>query len=95
MSLASPVAVAPAAGHSAVGSPDVTLEDLSKREVDVIRLITQGYSNEEICQELYVTNNTVKSFIRTAYRKIGVTRRSQAVIWGFKQGLLEVPGTAA
>ena len=77
------------------GRQPVTLDDLSKREVDVMRLITQGLSNEEIGQELYITNNTVKSFIRTAYRKIGVTRRSQAVIWGFQQGLLESPGTAA
>lgn len=74
---------------------DVTLDDLSAREVDVIRLITQGYSNEEIAQELYVTGNTVKSFIRSAYRKLGVTRRSQAVIWGFQHGLLDDEGDAA
>jgi DNA-binding NarL/FixJ family response regulator len=74
---------------------DVTLDDLSQREVDVIRLITQGYSNEEIAQELYVTGNTVKSFIRSAYRKLGVTRRSQAVIWGFQHGLLEDEGNVA
>jgi DNA-binding NarL/FixJ family response regulator len=70
-----------------------TLDDLSPREIDVIRLITQGYSNEEIGRELYVTNNTVKSFVRTAYRKIGATRRSQAVIWGFQNGLLETTVT--
>lgn len=82
----------PARLRSAYG--DVTLDDLSAREVDVIRLITQGYSNEEIAQELYVTGNTVKSFIRSAYRKLGVTRRSQAVIWGFQHGLLEQGGEA-
>jgi DNA-binding NarL/FixJ family response regulator len=67
----------------------VTLDDLSQREVDVLRLITLGFSNQEIAEELYVTGNTVKSFIRSAYRKLGVTRRSQAVIWGFQHGLLE------
>ena len=87
-----PVASAPL---TAFGRRAATLDDLSRREVDVIRLITQGLSNEEIGLELFITNNTVKSFIRTAYRKIGVTRRAQAVIWGFQNGLLASPETAA
>ncbi|WP_246081913.1 response regulator transcription factor [Nocardioides litoris] len=77
------------------GLPAVTLDDLSQREIDVLRLITHGFSNEEIARELFVTGNTVKSFIRSAYRKIGVTRRAQAVIWGFQHGLLDEPGSAA
>ena len=74
---------------TAFGRRAATLEDLSRREIDVIRLITQGLSNEEIGLELYITNNTVKSFIRTAYRKIGVTRRPQAVLWGVHHGFGE------
>ena len=68
--------------------PAATLADLSPREIDVMRLIVNGYSNDEIARELYITINTVKTFIRTAYRKIGATKRTQAVIWGFTQGLL-------
>lgn len=65
------------------------LAALTKRELEVLTLITQGLSNDEIARELYVTGNTVKSFVRGAYRKIGVTRRPQAVIWGFQHGLME------
>ncbi|WP_122260526.1 helix-turn-helix transcriptional regulator [Ornithinimicrobium cerasi] len=61
---------------------------LSARESEVISLITQGLSNDEIATRSYLTINTVKSYIRTAYRKIGVTRRSQAVRWGVEHGLL-------
>ena len=75
--------------------PVATLDDLSPRELDVLRLIVNGYSNEEIARELYITINTVKTFIRTAYRKIGATKRTQAIIWGFTQGLLDESGVAA
>ncbi|MEO9323958.1 response regulator transcription factor [Nocardioides sp. C4-1] len=66
------------------------LEALTKRELEVLRLITQGLSNDDIARELYITHNTVKSFVRSAYRKIGVTRRPQAVVWGFQHGLMDV-----
>lgn len=66
------------------------LEALTKRELEVLRLITQGLSNDDISRELYITHNTVKSFVRSAYRKIGVTRRPQAVVWGFQHGLMDV-----
>ncbi len=49
-------------------------------------LITQGLSNQEIADRSYLSINSVKTYIRTAYRKIGVTRRSQAVVWGMKHG---------
>jgi len=66
-----------------------TLEELSDREFDVIRLITEGHSNQEIAEELYLSMNTVKTYVRSGYRKIGATRRSHAVIWGARNGLLQ------
>ena len=59
---------------------------LSAREAEVLALITQGLSNQEIADRTYLSINSVKTYIRTAYRKIDVTRRSQAVIWGMKHG---------
>ncbi|GAB3781965.1 response regulator transcription factor [Nocardioides ungokensis] len=59
---------------------------LSEREAEVLALITQGLSNQEIAERSYLSINSVKTYIRTAYRKIGVTRRSQAVVWGMKHG---------
>ncbi|GAA1155078.1 response regulator transcription factor [Nocardioides aquiterrae] len=60
--------------------------NLSPRELDVLGLIVAGRSNEDVAAELYLSINTVKSVIRSVYRKIGVTSRSQAVAWGVEHG---------
>src|SRR5689334_6047627 len=44
---------------------------LSWRERQVLELVAAGRTNAEIAQELYLSNNTVKTYIRTAYRKVG------------------------
>lgn len=54
---------------------------LTARETEVLTLITHGISNNEIAQRMFVSRNTVKSYIRSCYRKIGAETRSQAVIW--------------
>jgi NarL family two-component system response regulator LiaR len=59
---------------------------LSEREAEIVALITQGLSNEKIADRAYLSINTVKSYIRTAYRKMGVSSRSQAVLWGIDHG---------
>ncbi len=65
--------------------PAVREFQLSAREVDVLELICQGLTNEEIAAQLYLSINSVKTYIRTLYRKIGVARRSQAVLWGLER----------
>ena len=50
------------------------------------RMITEGLSNQEIADRSFLSINSVKSYIRTGYRKIGVTSRSQAVLWGVQHG---------
>lgn len=64
---------------------------LSRREAEVVALITRGLTNEDISAATGLTLNTVKSYIRSGYRKLGVQRRSQAVRWGIEHGLLD-PG---
>jgi len=59
---------------------------LTPREHEILSLVVAGASNKEITAELGITANTVKSFIRTAYWKIGVTTRAQAVAWGVDHG---------
>jgi len=59
---------------------------LTAREAEVIALITQGLSNQEIAERSYLSINSVKTYIRTAYRKMGVSRRAQAVGWGVRHG---------
>jgi DNA-binding NarL/FixJ family response regulator len=59
---------------------------LSEREAEVLSFITRGLTNEEIARRSYLSINTVKTYIRTAYRKIGVTTRARAVAWGYENG---------
>ena len=59
---------------------------LTQREAEVLALITQGLTNQEIADKAYISINSVKTYVRTAYRKIGVTRRAQAVSWGMEHG---------
>ncbi|MEI5672650.1 MULTISPECIES: response regulator transcription factor [unclassified Nocardioides] len=59
---------------------------LTAREAEVVALITQGLSNQEIADRSYLSINSVKTYIRTAYRKMGVGSRSQAVGWGVQHG---------
>jgi DNA-binding CsgD family transcriptional regulator len=61
--------------------PAVEQHGLSPRECEVLRLIADGLTNEEIADQVCLSINTVKTYVRTAYRKIGVTSRAQAVRW--------------
>jgi len=59
---------------------------LSRREADVLGLVVEGLSNQEIAARLYLSINSVKTYIRTAYRKAGVATRGQAVAWAIQEG---------
>ncbi len=68
---------------------------LTARESEIIALICQGLSNREIAGRAFLSINSVKTYIRTAYRKIHVSTRPEAVLWGARHGfvpdLLRVP----
>jgi DNA-binding CsgD family transcriptional regulator len=57
---------------------------LTPREREVLTLVAEGLSNQEIAERLFVTSNTLKSYIRSAYRKVGVRTRAQAVRWMYE-----------
>ena len=69
-------------GHPRLGAE----ADLSPQEVDLLGGVVLGLSNREIADRMALSPNTVKSYIRSAYRKIGVTTRSQAVSWCIQRG---------
>ena len=62
---------------------------LTPREAEVVALITQGFDNVSIARETSLSINSVKTYIRAAYQKMGVGSRSQAVLWGVRHGYLE------
>jgi two-component system, NarL family, response regulator LiaR len=59
---------------------------LSPRESEILTFIARGLSNDEIARNAYLSINTIKTYIRTGYRKIGVTTRAQAVRWALQNG---------
>ena len=61
-------------------------EGLTDREAEILALITQGKNNAEVAALSYLSPNTVKSYIRSIYRKINVSSRTQAVLWGVANG---------
>lgn len=74
----------PRARHE--GRPTIEI-GLTPRETDVIALIAAGAPNKEISRRLELSMNTVKSHIRTAYRAMGVSSRTQAVLWAVDHGI--------
>jgi NarL family two-component system response regulator LiaR len=63
-------------------------QGLTERESEIVTMVAQGLSNQEIADKAYLSINSVKTYIRTAYRKMGVVRRSQAVRWAIAHGFL-------
>ena len=70
-------------GHQVPNEADM----LTARERETLALIATGRSNDEIAQEMRISLNSVKSYIRSAYRKTGVQSRSQAVLWAVTHGV--------
>ena len=66
---------------------DESRPHLAPREEEVLGLITAGLSNVEIAEQLYLSINSVKTYIRGAYRRIDVRTRSQAVVWCMQNGV--------
>ena len=62
-------------------------EGLTARESEVLCLITQGLTNAQIVERTHLSINSIKSYIRSCYRKINVDSRSRAVLWGVDHGM--------
>ncbi|MGG1519250.1 response regulator transcription factor [Paenibacillus oryzisoli] len=64
-------------------------EELTEREMEVLRLIAQGKSNQELADDLFIGVKTVKFHVTNVLAKLGVEDRTQAAIYAFKHGLAE------
>lgn len=63
-------------------------ERLTYREVEVLQMIGKGLSNQEIAQQLFLSEKTVKNHLTNIFRKIGVTDRTQAVLYAIKHKIV-------
>jgi len=69
-----------------------TNADLSPREEDVLRLVAQGATNKEIGDSLFISENTVKTHLRSIMEKLHLANRSQAAAYAVKRGLIHYQG---
>ena len=67
---------------------DTTLTDsLSRRELDVLKLLARGLSNAEIAERLYLSEGTVRNYVSSIFEKLGVTDRTHAAVIALRHGL--------
>jgi two-component system response regulator DevR len=78
-------------------APDESDEQLglTKREVEILRLTAEGYSNSQLARMLWVTEQTVKFHLSNIYRKLDVSNRTEAGRWAQLNGLLNKVEEAA
>ena len=78
----------PPAASETTGVPSSDLPDeLTRREVEVLKLIASGLSNQEIADALVLSNATVKTHINRIFYKTGARDRAQAVSYAYERGL--------
>jgi DNA-binding NarL/FixJ family response regulator len=65
--------------------------DLSKRELTILKALQSGLSNKQIAKELFLAEQTVKFHLTNIYRKLGVNNRTEAVRYAYEHGLVENP----
>ena len=76
------------------GSEDTTLAELTAREKDVLRLLAQGLSNQEIADRMHVSPTTVKTHVAHLLMKLELQDRTQAVVFAYESGFV-TPGGGA
>lgn len=64
-------------------------ESLTQREMDVLRLMAEGMTNQVIAETLIISPSTVKSYIHTVFRKLEVSDRTQAAVKAIRLGLIK------
>ncbi|MNM74599.1 Serine/threonine-protein kinase PknK [compost metagenome] len=70
-------------------APTIQLEEgFTRRELDVLNLLVQGKSNDQVAQQLFVSRNTVRTHVRNILGKLGVSNRTEAVVAAHQQGLV-------
>ena len=69
--------------------PSKELEELTARELEILRLIAAGLSNAEIGQELFIGETTVKTHVTHILQKLKLRDRVQAVVFAYQTGILE------
>lgn len=69
--------------------------NLSERELEILKLVATGASNQQIARDLFISVNTVKVHLRNIFAKLGVESRTEASMYAIRQGWIAVPEVQA
>lgn len=70
---------------------DRVIDKLSARELEILALLAEGTTNDEIASTLFVSEKTVKAHMSSIFRKLGVSNRTQAAAKAIRERLVQVP----
>jgi DNA-binding NarL/FixJ family response regulator len=71
-------------------SPKEFYDGLTNREIEILKLLANGMANKQIAYRLKISEKTVRNHVSNAYEKLGISDRSQAVLYAVRKGLVEV-----
>jgi len=71
-------------------TPKEFYDGLTNREIEILKLLANGMANKQIAYRLKISEKTVRNHVSNAYEKLGISDRSQAVLYAVKKGLVEV-----
>ncbi len=71
---------------------DSSLQQLSRRELEVLQLIAKGFNNMQIGEELFIAESTVKKHVSNIYMKLELNTRAEVTAWAWKNGIVENDG---
>ncbi len=74
-------------------APKRSPQELSEREIEVLRLLTQGKTDQEIAKELVLTEVTIRTHISRILSKLGLKNRVQAALYGIRSGMVSLEET--
>lgn len=69
---------------------NVKIENLTRREMDVLKLLSVGMYNKEVAEQLNISERTVKNHVSNIFKKIGVTDRTQAAVFAIRNNLITI-----
>ncbi len=64
---------------------------LTERELDILKAVARGLSNQRVAKEFWITEQTVKFHLSNIYRKLGVSSRTEAIHYAYERGVVESP----